>query len=396
MVVLLATSGIVSQLPVAFVFAEDGDDGGGDGGSDSGGSNDDGGGDGGGSDDSGDSGGDDNSGDSGGGSDDSGDSGGDDNNNDNSDDYNVQTEDNTDNEGTETEDQTNDGTSTEDEGIAQDTEPSIEPDTTPIEPDTTPIERSTPIEPDTTPIEPVIDKPIIIASPKKHPLSHTGETEIDKEVYEKEKAAIEDYIYDEPGKVKLYPTEGIKEPWRKALIESLNAEAEQKKPQGQQYNPEDDPYEVCDISTKCKGPGVTPNGESNCIGYYCFGEEEKEEYEKIIKSGKCDGVNDRPKDKEDCLKNGGRGSDWKDEGKGNGDGTWKDGWKDDWNCHTKWSKDKCGGNDWDDWKHKNWCEWHKCHHENHKHNHNHDHHHYDKPRTTITTTPMITATIMQL
>ena len=28
MVVLLATSGIVSQLPVAFVFAEDGDDGG--------------------------------------------------------------------------------------------------------------------------------------------------------------------------------------------------------------------------------------------------------------------------------------------------------------------------------------------------------------------------------
>ena len=29
MVVLLATSGIVSQLPVAFVFAEDGDDGGG-------------------------------------------------------------------------------------------------------------------------------------------------------------------------------------------------------------------------------------------------------------------------------------------------------------------------------------------------------------------------------
>ena len=38
MVVFLATSGIVSQLLVAFVFAEDGDDGGGDGGSDSGGS----------------------------------------------------------------------------------------------------------------------------------------------------------------------------------------------------------------------------------------------------------------------------------------------------------------------------------------------------------------------
>ena len=38
MVVLLATSGIVSQLPVAFVFAEDGDDGGGsDGGGDDGG-----------------------------------------------------------------------------------------------------------------------------------------------------------------------------------------------------------------------------------------------------------------------------------------------------------------------------------------------------------------------
>ena len=34
MVVLLATSGIVSQTPVAFVFAEDGDGGGGDGGND--------------------------------------------------------------------------------------------------------------------------------------------------------------------------------------------------------------------------------------------------------------------------------------------------------------------------------------------------------------------------
>ena len=37
MVVLLATSGIVSQTPVAFVFAEDGDDGGGDGDGDGGG-----------------------------------------------------------------------------------------------------------------------------------------------------------------------------------------------------------------------------------------------------------------------------------------------------------------------------------------------------------------------
>ena len=38
MVVLLATSGIVSQTPVAFVFAEDGDGGGGsDGGGDNGG-----------------------------------------------------------------------------------------------------------------------------------------------------------------------------------------------------------------------------------------------------------------------------------------------------------------------------------------------------------------------
>ena len=39
---------------------------------------------------------------------------------------------------------------------------------------------------------------------------------------DKEKAAIEDYIYDEPGKVKPYSTEGVKEPWKKKLIEYLN------------------------------------------------------------------------------------------------------------------------------------------------------------------------------
>ena len=36
-------------------------------------------------------------------------------------------------------------------------------------------------------------------------------------------------------------------------------------------------------------------------------------YEKIIKSGKCDGVNDSPKDKHDCLYNGGRGEQGKPE-----------------------------------------------------------------------------------
>ena len=50
---------------------------------------------------------------------------------------------------------------------------------------------------------------------------------------DKEKAAIEDYIYDEPGKVKPYSTEGVKEPWKIKLIESLNSEAEQKIPQEQ-------------------------------------------------------------------------------------------------------------------------------------------------------------------
>ena len=192
----------------------------------------------------------------------------------------------------------------------------------PIEKIITPL--NTPIEPtdiippvtDTTPK--IIDKNV---SPKhiqniiKTPIDKIKSTPPTQEEIEKEKAAIEDYIYDEPGKVKPYSTEGVKEPWKIKLIESLNAEAEQKKPQGQQYNPEDDPYEVCDVSDKCRGPGVkvNENGEgfiTNCIGYYCFGEEEKEEYEKIIKSGKCDGVNDSPKDKDDCLKNGGRGSDW--------------------------------------------------------------------------------------
>ena len=135
-----------------------------------------------------------------------------------------------------------------------------------------------------------------------------------KQQYEDEKAAIEDYIYDEPGKVKPYSTEGVKEPWKIKLIESLNSEAEQKIPQ-EQSKPAlpDDPYEVCDVSDKCRGPGVKVNENgggsiTNCIGYYCFGEEEKDEYEKIIKSGKCDGVNDSPADKQDCLQNGGRGS----------------------------------------------------------------------------------------
>ena len=170
------------------------------------------------------------------------------------------------------------------------------------------------------PYKPIKDKPTIIPLIKRHPLSHTGEIGSSEE--------------------------------------------------GQQYNPEDDPYELCDVSSKCSGPGHTETSDTNCIGYYCFGDEEKELYEKIIKSGKCDGVNDSPKDKDDCLKNGGRGPDWKDEG---------DDWKDDWNCHSHWNKEKCGGKDWDDWKHKNWCKWHHCNHENHnhKHNHNNDHHNYD-------------------
>ena len=96
---------------------------------------------------------------------------------------------------------------------------------------------------------------------------------------DKEKAAIEDYIYDEPGKVKPYSTEGVKEPWRIKLIESLNTEAEQKKPQEQSITNAltDDPYEVCDVSDKCKGPGVKVDEKgagsiTNCIGYYCFGD----------------------------------------------------------------------------------------------------------------------------
>jgi hypothetical protein len=124
---------------------------------------------------------------------------------------------------------------------------------------------------------------------------------------DKEKAAIEDYIYDEPGKIKPYSTEGVKEPWKIKLIESLNSEAEQKIPQGQSKPAlPDDLYEVCDVSDKCRGPGVKVNENgggsiTNCIGYYCFGEEEKDEYEKIIKSGKCDGINDSPADAKDCL-----------------------------------------------------------------------------------------------
>jgi len=199
---------------------------------------------------------------------------------------------------------------------------------------------------------------------------------------DKEKAAIEDYIYDEPGKVKPYSTEGVKEPWKIKLIESLNSEAEQKIPK-EQSKPAlpDDPYEVCDVSDKCRGPGVKVNENgggsiTNCIGYYCFGEEEKDEYEKIIKSGKCDGINDSPKDKDDCLNNGGRGGPWNGPTPTcNENHKSTDCVSGPHNCKdNKWSKDKC-----DDREHNNWCKYHKCHeNHNHRHNHNNDKHHYDK------------------
>ena len=103
---------------------------------------------------------------------------------------------------------------------------------------------------------------------------------------------------------------------------------------------------------------------TNCIGYYCFGEEEKEEYEKIIKSGKCDGVNDSPKDKDDCMNNGGRGGE---------ESPWHGCDKNDKsnhnnNCRVERHYPKY-----------NWCHWHDCkkHHHDHHHDHNHDHHNYD-------------------
>ena len=219
-----------------------------------------------------------------------------------------------------------------------------------------------------------------------------------KQQYEDEKAAIEDYIYDEPGKIKPYSSEGVKEPWKIKLIESLNSEAEQKIPQ-EQSKPAlpDDPYEVCDVSDKCRGPGVKVDEKgagsiTNCIGYYCFGEEEKDVYEKIIKSGKCDGVKDSPKDKEDCLNNGGRGNGAEPEKNKCGGPWWikprqcfpdkhpfdgdkgkGDKGKDWWNQEGKHEHDYDDGHDHHDHNHhhhSSYCDYHNCH-EHHHHSGTH-------------------------
>ena len=138
--------------------------------------------------------------------------------------------------------------------------------------------------------------------------------------------------------------------------------------------PPDDPYEVCDVSDKCRGPGVKVNdkgggSQTNCIGYYCFGENNPE-FEKIVKSGKCDGINDSPKDQKNCLYNGGREFPIGD----------KNGWPKNTCDHM--CKDKgYGKKDRDyDAKHDNdhhgnhhdndYCKHHDCHH----HEHHHDTH----------------------
>ena len=163
-----------------------------------------------------------------------------------------------------------------------------------------------------------------------------------KEEREKEKAAIEDYIYDDPGKVKPYSTEGVKEHWKIKLIESLNAEAEQQnKPQEQEKQQrhrteetEQQGNDPCNYFGKniCEGSkdGKTCNEEK----FDCLSDtKDKDGNWNYCTTGKCPG-DDKPYDKpphgpEYCHNCG-------DDGKGKGKG---DKGKDWWNQEGKHEHD---------------------------------------------------------
>ena len=193
-----------------------------------------------------------------------------------------------------------------------------------------------------------------------------------KQQYEDEKAAIEDYIYDEPGKVKPYSTEGVKEPWKIKLIESLNAEAEQQnKPQEQEKQQrhrteetEQQGNDPCNYFGKniCEGSkdGKTCNEEK----FDCLSDtKDKDGNWNYCTTGKCPG-DDKPYDKpphgpEYCHNCG-------DDGKGKGKG---DKGKDWWNQEGKHEHDYDDGHDHHDHNHhhhSNYCDYHNCH-EHHHH-----------------------------
>ena len=159
---------------------------------------------------------------------------------------------------------------------------------------------------------------------------------------DKEKAAIEDYIYDEPGKVKLYSTEGVKEPWKIKLIESLNSEAEQKKQQQEQSDQqrhrteetEQQGNDPCNYFGKniCEGSkdGKTCNEEK----FDCLSDtKDKDGNWNYCTTGKCPGDDkpyDKPPVKFECNK---------------------------WDNSGCWDKDNGRKGDW--------CKWHKCEHHSH-------------------------------
>ena len=193
---------------------------------------------------------------------------------------------------------------------------------------------------------------------------------------DKEKAAIEDYIYDEPGKVKPYSTEGVKEPWKIKLIESLNAEAEQQnKPQEQEKQQrhrteetEQQGNDPCNYFGKniCEGSkdGKTCNEEK----FDCLSDtKDKDGNWNYCTTGKCPG-DDKPYDKpphgpEYCHNCG-------DDGKGKGKG---DKGKDWWNQEGKHEHDYDDGHDHHDHNHhhhSNYCDYHNCH-EHHHHSSTH-------------------------
>jgi hypothetical protein len=208
-----------------------------------------------------------------------------------------------------------------------------------------------------------------------------------KQQYEDEKAAIEDYIYDEPGKVKPYSTEGVKEPWKIKLIESLNAEAEQ------QNKPEGNPIRKRTEETKEQGNDPCNYfGQNICEGskdgktcneekFDCLSDtKDKDGNWNYCTTGKCPG-DDKPYDKPPgifkpvhnpecnnphfCINK--KPKIFCHDGNGH-------------ICGHPPEKVKCGK--WNNWCHdegkdkgKNWyCKHHDCHHHNH---HNHDNHDHD-------------------
>ena len=220
-----------------------------------------------------------------------------------------------------------------------------------------------------------------------------------KDEYEKEKAAIEDYIYDTPGKVKLYPTEGVKEPWRKKLIESLNLKAESSENNNNNNNnidvSEKDPkkndpcnyhgQDICDASrTGCDDKRFDCLSEDPGPGKYCT-------------TGMCPGDDDGPNKPGDepgkpykpgwgeCRDHhynvDGKGGKGKDDGRcGKGDGGGGGGGDDDGErrrCHNGHGP-HCDRGDGDRDGRSYWCKHHDCHeHHHHSSTHYSDSHYGD-------------------